>query len=107
MAYTNVWTTAAPLDTQAANQGAVDFRATKLDVMQRISSFGAGLLANRPTPEVTSASADWTGVMYWTTDTGQVFRWNGASWDDISTNIPGNNTPIIANAVGGSVPNNT
>jgi len=89
MAYTNVWTTAAPLDTQAANQGAVDFRATKLDVMQRIASFGAGLLASRPTPETTSASADWTGVMYWATDTKQTFRWNGSSWDDISLNIPG------------------
>ena len=88
MAYTNVWTTAAPLDTQAANQGAVDFRATKLDVMQRIASFGAGLLASRPTPETTSASADWTGVMYWATDTKQTFRWNGSSWDDISDDLP-------------------
>lgn len=89
MAYTNVWTTAAPLDTQAANQGAVDFRATKLDVMQRIASFGAGLLAARPTPEVTSANADWTGVMYWATDTRQTFRWSGAAWVDISTNVGG------------------
>lgn len=95
MAYTNVWTTAAPLDTQAANQGAVDFRATKLDVMQRIASFGAGLLAARPTPEATSASADWTGVMYWATDTQQVFRWNGASWDDISADIPNVNPPTV------------
>ena len=87
MAYTNVWTTAAPLDTQAANQGAVDFRATKLDVMQRIASFGAGTLAARPTPEATSASADWTGVMYWATDTSQVFRWNGSAWIDISNVI--------------------
>jgi hypothetical protein len=87
MAYTNVWTTAAPLDTQAANQGAVDFRSLKLDTMQRVASFGAGLLANRPTPEVTSGTADWTGVMYWATDTKQTFRWNGASWDNISTSI--------------------
>lgn len=88
MPYTNVWTTAAPLDTQAANQGAVDFRATKLDVMQRIASFGAGVLANRPTPEVTSGSADWTGVMYWATDTQQAFMWNGTAWVDISSSVP-------------------
>jgi hypothetical protein len=88
MAYTDVWDVTQPLDTQAANQGAVDFRATKLDVMQRISSFGAGLLANRPTPEATSGTANWTGVMYWATDTSQVFRWNGTLWDDISLNIP-------------------
>jgi hypothetical protein len=102
MAYTNVWTTGAPLDTQAANQGAVDFRATKLDVMQRISSFGAGLLANRPTPEATSGTADWTGVMYWATDTSQVFRWNGTSWDDISLDIPSGNGIATALATTGA-----
>ena len=88
MAYSNVWTTAAPLDTQAANQGAADFRVTKLDIMQRVASFGAGLLANRPTPELTSSTANWTGVTYLATDTSQLFRWNGSSWDDISANIP-------------------
>ena len=88
MAYSNVWSVTAPLDTQAANQGAVDFRATKLDVMQRIASFGAGTFANRPTPEATSGTADWTGVMYWATDTAQVFRWSGTAWVDISSNIP-------------------
>lgn len=98
MAYTNVWTTQAPLDTQAANQGAVDFRATKLDVMQRIASFGAGLFANRPTPEATSVSADWTGVMYWATDTRQTFRWNGSAWVDISISIPPPTTSFIFSA---------
>lgn len=89
MAYTDVWDVTSPLDTQAANQGAADFRATKLDVMQRISSFGAGLLASRPTPEATSGTADWTGVMYWATDTHQCFRWNGTAWVDISLSLPG------------------
>ena len=88
MAYTDVWDVTAPLDSQAASQGAADFRATKLDVMQRIASFGAGLLAARPTPELTSGTADWTGVMYWATDTRQTFRWSGAAWVDISPNIP-------------------
>ena|ERR1035437_348934 len=26
--------------------------------------------------------------MYWSTDTNQVFRWNGTTWDDISASIP-------------------
>lgn len=88
MAYTDVWDVTAPLDSQAAAQGAADFRATKLDVMQRIASFGAGLLAARPTPETTGATADWTGVMYWATDTRQVFNWNGTAWVDISASLP-------------------
>lgn len=106
MAYTNTWTTAAPLDTQAANQGAVDFRATKLDIMQRVASFGAGLLANRPTPEVTSGTADWTGVMYWATDTKQTFRWNGSSWDDITSSVPGGTTVRISNTTPVNVTDN-
>lgn len=88
MAYTDVWDVTSPLDTQAANQGAADFRATKLDIMQRVASFGAGLLANRPTPETTSGTADWTGVMYWATDTKQAFMWNGSAWVDISADVP-------------------
>jgi hypothetical protein len=89
MAYTDVWDVTAPLDTQAANQGAVDFRATKLDVMQRIASFGAGLLANRPTPETTGATADWTGVMYWATDFVQVFQWAGSAWLEVTNKLLG------------------
>jgi hypothetical protein len=88
MAYTDVWDVTAPLDSQAAAQGAADFRATKLDVMQRIASFGAGLLAARPTPETTGATADWTGVTYLATDTRQLFRWDGTAWVDISADTP-------------------
>ncbi len=88
MGYTDVWDVTAPLDTQAANQGAVDFRATKLDIMQRVASFGAGTHAARPTPETTSGTADWTGVMYWETDTKKVFRWSGTAWVDITLSTP-------------------
>ena len=102
MAYTDVWDVTAPLDTQAANQGAADFRATKLDIMQRVASFGAGLLANRPTPEVTSGTANWTGVMYWATDTKQVFMWTGAAWVDISASLPSNAGAAIALATTGA-----
>lgn len=94
MAYTNVWNDSLPLDTQAANQGAADFRNLKLDVMQRVASFGAGTFANRPTPEVTSANADWTGVTYLATDTQKLYCWNGTTWDDISSSVP--NQPITA-----------
>lgn len=96
MPYTNVWDDTVPLDTQAANQGAADFRQTKLDIMQRVASFGAGTLANRPTPESTSVSANWTGVMYWATDTAQVFNWNGTAWVDITTAILANASVIAA-----------
>ena len=102
MAYMDVWDVTAPLDTQTANQGAADFRATKLDIMQRVASFGAGLLANRPTPEVTGVTANWTGVMYWATDTQQVFMWTGAAWTDISASLPSNANAALALATTGA-----
>lgn len=94
MAYTDVWDVTMPLDTQAASQGAADFRQTKLDVMQRIASFGAGPFAGRPTPEITSSTANWTGVMYWSTDTFEVDYWSGTAWVMINQ--------VIAGAVGAS-----
>jgi hypothetical protein len=103
VAYTDVWDVTAPLNTQLANLGAADFRATKLDIMQRVASFGAGLLAARPTPETTSGTADWTGVMYWATDTKQAFRWSGTAWVDISANIPGGGGSSSALATFGGV----
>lgn len=85
MAYTNVYDTTFPPDTQAAKLGAKDIRDASLNIMQRVASFGAGLLANRPTPEVNSATANWTGVTYFATDTAQLFRWNGTGWDVVSS----------------------
>jgi hypothetical protein len=58
--------------------------------MQRLSLL-SGTLANRPTPEVVNAT--WGGVgfglLYFSTDTGQVFQWNGAAWADISPSFSG------------------
>lgn len=88
MAFTRPWDDTQPPDTQLANLLGQDIRFLKQDIMQRMGGFGAGLLADRPTPD-SGAGADFTGVMYWSTDTKQTFRWNGASWDDISNNITG------------------
>jgi hypothetical protein len=91
---TDIWDITQPLDTQLASQGAADFRALKLDIMQRLSQL-SGTFANLPTPEVVNAT--WGGVgfglLYFSTDTAQIFQWNGVAWIDI--------TPIfISKAVG-------
>lgn len=78
MAYTLTWDEVFPPDTQPANLLGDDVRDFKRDVRERVASFGAGTLANRPTPE-----SVFVGVTYFATDTGQYFRWNGASWDEI------------------------
>lgn len=103
MAYAHVYDISAPLDTSAANLIGQDIRFLTQDIMQRVASFGAGLLAARPTPETTSATADWTGVMYWATDTQQVFRWSGAAWVDISASIPNVASPAYFFSSGAAI----
>jgi hypothetical protein len=64
--------------------------------MQRLSSL-SGTLANRPTPETVNATWGGTGygILYWSTDTGQVFQWNGSAWVDLtSVFIPAAGTQI-------------
>lgn len=88
--FTNVWDTTFPPDTQAANQLGLDLRNFRTDVMQRMSLL-SGTFANRPTPEI--ANAVWGGagfgLLYFSTDTSQVFQWSGAVWTDITSSILG------------------
>jgi hypothetical protein len=86
-AFTRPWDDTQPPDTQLANLLGQDIRFLKQDIMQRMGGFGAGLLVDRPTPETTSGSVDFTGVMYWSTDTKQTFRWSGTAWVDITQNV--------------------
>jgi hypothetical protein len=79
MAYTNVWNEAFPADTQAANQFGADLRALELNVRERLGTYLSGPLANQPTPE-----AAWAGLLYFATDTGQVFQWNGSAWNVVN-----------------------
>lgn len=91
---TNVWDLTQPPDTQLLNQGALDFRSLKNDVMQRMSLL-SGTIANRPTPE--TANAIWGGIgfglIYFATDTGKMYQWSGAgpAWVDITSSffLPG------------------
>lgn len=89
-AFTDTWDITSPPDTQLLNQGALDFRNLKLDVMQRFSLL-SGIFANRPTPETVNAT--WGGVgfglLYFSTDTSQIFQWSGAgpAWVDISASF--------------------
>jgi hypothetical protein len=86
-----VWNNSFPPDTQFANLLGQDLRDLSLNTMQRIASI-SGLLADRPTPEATGLTVDWTGVLYFTTDTNQIFRWSGAAWVDITSAIVGGTT---------------
>lgn len=89
MPFTNVWDTTQPPDTQLANLLGQDIRNLKVDVMQRMS-YISGTLLNRPTPETVNAiwgSPSAFGILYFASDTLQVFQWDGANWNQVFFNI--------------------
>lgn len=95
----HVWDITTPADTQPANQGGADFRALKDDVMQRLSLL-SGTFANRPTPETVNATWGGAGfgLLYFTTDTGVIYQWNGSAW--AAVNFSGVNLLASASLTG-------
>src|SRR5258707_48915 len=83
--FTNVWDITEPPDTQLANLLGQDIRGLKNDIMQRMALI-SGTLANRPTPETVDATwgGSGYGLLFFATDTGQTFQWNGAGWVVVS-----------------------
>ena len=79
MPFTRTWDSTQPPDTQLANLLGQDIRNLKEDISERLSAFGAGPIANRPTPEAAFGSAT-IGVMYFATDEGKLYSWSGTAW---------------------------
>jgi len=88
--YNEAWDITQPPDTQAANLLGSDIRNLKNDIMQRLSLL-SGLFANRPTPEIVNATWGGAGygLLYFATDTQQVFQWSGSAWVDVTLGITG------------------
>ena len=89
-----MWDNTFPPDTQLANQLGQDLRSFRLDTQQRLQLVGT--LANRPTPDAGFGHPG-IGMLYVAYDTGQFFRWDGATWQDL--------TAAIAVAIGGLMSN--
>jgi len=87
-AFTNAWDVTFPPDTQLANLLGQDLRNFRTDVMQRMALM-SGTLANRPTPEIVNATWGGAGygLLYFSTDTRQIFQWNGGAWVDITASF--------------------
>src|SRR5215469_2756277 len=88
---TNVYDVTQPPDTQLANLLGSDLRAFRLDVQQRMALI-SGTLAGRWNPGTDEQPANWAGLLYFTTDTNQVFQWSGVAWVDVTANILGGTT---------------
>lgn len=103
--YTLPWSEAFPPDTQLARLLGQDIRDFKTEIRERVGTHLSGTEADIPV----GLEAIWAGLMYWAIDTGQVFRWNGATWDNITadfiapvqiTVVAYSATPIFDGAVG-------
>ena len=81
MAFSNVWDDTQPPDTQAASSGALDFRNLKTDIQQRMAAI-SGLDAAKQ-----SFEAGFAGVVYFATDTGNVYQWSGVAWTNITNDF--------------------
>jgi hypothetical protein len=86
MAFTDVWDVLQPPDSQLANLLGQDLRNLKTDIQQRMGAT-SGSLATRWDPSTDTQPTNWTGVLYFTTDTNQIFRWSGAAWVDVSSAV--------------------
>jgi hypothetical protein len=98
--FTDVWDITQPPDTQAANLLGQDLRNLKLDIMQRMSLM-SGTTANMPTPETVNATwgGSGFGLLFFATDTGIIWQWNGAAWVNITTFFVNRNTKFDDNVV--------
>ena len=72
-----------PLDTSAANLLGADIRAAELNIQQRMACI-SGTLANRWNPGADAQPTNWAGLLYFATDTKQLFQWSGAAWVEIT-----------------------
>ena len=100
MAFTRNWDETFPPHTQAANLLGQDIRNLKEDIRERIAAL-SGLFADRPA--LGDMITDWSsyggnGVLYFATDTGAVYQWDGAAWV-----VAGLSKPTLGFVFGGFV----
>lgn len=103
-AFTTAWDNTFPPDTQAANQLGLDLRTFRTDVQQRMSLL-SGILANRPTNMDATFGGAGYGILFFATDTNQIFQWNGAAWVEVTASFnPGGRlstlAPVVTNGAG-------
>ena len=80
---TNVFDVTQPLDTSGANLLGSDIRTAELNLQQRMAII-SGILANRWNPGSDAQPTNWSGLLYFATDTKQVFQWTGSAWVEIT-----------------------
>lgn len=85
-AFDRAWDETFPPDTQLANLLGQDIRNFKTDIRERLGLL-SGTFANRPSNMDAVYGGSGYGILYFSTDTSQIFQWNGAAWVDVSASI--------------------
>lgn len=86
MAFSNIWDTTFPPDTQLANLLGLDLRNFRLDTQQRMAAI-SGLDASKPNFAGDAQPANWNGVLFFASDTGQIYQFNNPGWTNITSAI--------------------
>jgi hypothetical protein len=86
MGFTNIWDDTFPPDTQLANLLGLDLRNLRLDTQQRMAAI-SGLDANKPNFGGDTQAANWSGILYFATDTGKIYQFNYPSWTDVTVQL--------------------
>jgi hypothetical protein len=97
-AFDRVFDETFPPDTQLANLLGSDLRNLKTDIRERLA-LQSGILANRPSNMDAAFGGAGYGTIYISTDTNQVFQWNGASWVDITASLSLPKIPTVGGVV--------
>jgi hypothetical protein len=87
-----------PPDTQLANLLGQDLRNLKTDIRERLA-LQSGTFANRPSNMDAAFGGAGYGTIYISTDTNQVFQWNGAAWVDISASLTLSRLPTVGGVI--------
>src|SRR5271163_3291190 len=83
---TNIYDVTFPPDTQLANLLGSDLRNLALNVQQRMALI-SGIAASIWNPALDAQPLNWTGLLYFATDTGRVMQWSGPAWVDITGSL--------------------
>jgi hypothetical protein len=90
--FSNLFDITFPPDTQLANQLGNDIRTFKLDIQQRMAAISGNSNNGTMFPAFvndTQPSA-WAGLLFFALDNGHTYRFNGSTWDDVTSGIGAN-----------------
>jgi hypothetical protein len=86
MPFTNPYDVTFPPDTELANLLGNNLRALALNVQQRMAAI-SGISTAMPNFAADVQPANWTGILFFATDNGHIYQFNGAAWVDITASF--------------------